>query len=87
MATLQVFPSKSGGWRWDRDGKHKSGSFDTRREAIDAARAEKEPEDNVVLLRQDGSMVGELDHAIKAPGGQDVTLAAASQADDAGSEG
>ena len=87
MATLRVFPNKSGGWRWDRDGQKASSSFDTRREAIDAARAEKTPEDNVVLLRADGSVYGELDHAIKAPGGQNVDLEPAGDSSGAGTEG
>lgn len=87
MATLQVFPNKSGGWHWTRDNKNKSSSFETRREAIDAARAEKQPGDNVVLLRTDGSVYGELDHAVKAPGGQDVTLEFAGETGGAGAEG
>ena len=73
MATIEVFPNKSGGWHWRRD-NHKSKSFETRREAIDAARDEKEPGDNVVLLRPDGSVYGELFHAERGGGAQDVTL-------------
>lgn len=87
MARLEVFPDKSGGWHWSRDGKNKSKSFDSRREAIDAARGEKAAEDNVVLLRLDGSVYGELDHAVVQTGTTNVNVEPAGDNSGAGEEG
>jgi hypothetical protein len=74
MATIEVIPYKSGGWHYRRAGEAKSETFDDRRSAIDAARAEKRPEDNVVLLRADGSVHGELFHAESDRSRQNVNL-------------
>lgn len=65
MDTIQVYPDKSGKWRWrkraanNRTTADSSESYEDRAGAIEAARREREDE-RIVLLRQDGSEVGEL---------------------------
>jgi hypothetical protein len=69
----EIFPAGDG-WNW-RCGDREGDGYDTRREAIAAARAERDHE-AVVLMRPDGSVYGELDPASGAFSGEphDVTI-------------
>jgi hypothetical protein len=71
VSTIEVRPQKNGRWSVGAE------KFDDRRSAIAHAGEIKEPGDNVVLLRPDGSVYGELMHAESDRGAQsaDVTPA------------
>lgn len=73
MATIEVRPQKNG--RWSVGGE----KFDDRRSAIAHAGEVKGSGDNVVLLRQDGSVYGELMHAENDQDGQNVNVTPAGE--------
>lgn len=60
MPRIEVFPQKNGEWRWKSEGK-RSSAFATRHEAFEDALLERTTE-QIVLLRKDGSVYGELYH-------------------------
>lgn len=59
MARIEVYPNKQGEWRWRHEGSKPSKAFDTRGEAFEQALIARSDE-QIVLLRQDGSVHGEL---------------------------
>ncbi len=86
----EVYPDKAGEWRWRKRSRNNRTTADSgegyvkRAEAIAAARNDRDTE-SVILLREDGSLVGELNHA-ETPGGeaQRVTVDPASENGEAG---
>jgi hypothetical protein len=73
MATIEVRPQKNGKWAVGSE------RFEDRRSAIAHAGEVKEPADNVVLLRLDGSVHGELMHAESGGGATDVDVTPAGE--------
>jgi hypothetical protein len=73
MATIEVKPFKNGKWGVGSE------RFDDRRSAIAHAGEIKEPTDNVVLLRLDGSLYGELMHAESGAQAQHVSVTPAGE--------
>jgi len=86
MDQYEVFP-KGDGWNYRVRKAGKSAGtgdgFGSRSEAIGAARAASDGELRLVLLRKDGSMVGELDGPRSSGAAQRVDVEAANETGDA----
>lgn len=87
---IEVYPDKAEEWRWRRRAANNRKSatsgeaFSSRSAAIKAAREERKPDERIVLLRQDGSLVGELDHAVGSGEATEVELEPAGEEGSAG---
>jgi len=86
MDQYEVFP-KGDGWNWRLRKSSRSvetgDGYDTRSEAIGAARDENPGDVRLVLVRKDGSMVGELDGPRSSGAAQQTNIEAASETGEA----
>jgi len=82
MDRYEVFP-KGDGWNWRLRKSSRSvetgDGYDSRSEAIVAAREENPGDVRLVLVRKDGSLVGELDGPRSSGAAQQVQVEAANE--------